>query len=405
MHPTNDQRRLRVLHVGKYYPPHAGGMETHLSTLCQELRRSVDVEVIVASDDGTSIRESVDGVTVTRVRTVWDLAAAPVCPGMARCIRGARADLLHLHLPNPTAILAYFASGQRGPVVASYHSDIVRQKVLARGFAPFLQHFLRRCAAIIVSSQTYLNSSPVLARHRDRCRIIPYGIAVDEFCRPDARRAAAIRQRYGAPLVLSVGRLVYYKGFEHLIRAMRQVAARLLIVGDGPLRRELEHETDALGLAERVAFLGNVPDVHPYYHAAEVFVLPSVARSEAFALVQLEAMASGLPVVNTWIQSGVPFVSRNAQTGLTVPPADPDALADAINLLLADDGLRARCAAAARRRVREEFRLDTMVERTLQVYGEVTAGADRIRAAGGARAARRPPAAPAPASVPVSLSG
>lgn len=379
-----------MLQVGKYYPPHAGGIETHLHTLCGELQRWLEVEVLVASDDGSTAEEVVEGIPVTRVGTVLQLAAAPVCPGMVSRLRQAQVDLVHLHLPNPTAILAYFASGQRGPVVASYHSDIVRQKVLARGFAPFLQHFLRRCAAIIVSSQTYLNSSPVLARHRDRCRIIPYGIAVDEFCRPDARRAAAIRQRYGAPLVLSVGRLVYYKGFEHLIRAMCQVAARLLIVGDGPLRRELEHETDALGLAERVAFLGNVPDVHPYYHAAEVFVLPSVARSEAFALVQLEAMASGLPVVNTWIKSGVPFVSRNAQTGLTVPPEDPDALADAINLLLRDDDLRARCAAAARRRVAQEFRLETMVERTLQVYRGVMAGAERDRVAEGWRVAERP---------------
>ncbi len=365
--------RLRVLHVGKYYPPHAGGIETHLATLCRELRGAVHVEIVVASENGRSVQEAVDGISVTRVGTVLDLAAAPVCPGMVRRIRDAQADLVHIHLPNPTAILAYFASRRNGPLVTTYHSDIVRQRLLARGFAPFLQHFLQRCAAIIVASPNYLKTSAILQPYRDRCRIIPYGISVEDSQQGDPRLSAEIRKRYGPRLLLSVGRLVYYKGFEHLIRAMRQVQACLLIVGDGPLRAALVQETATLGVTDRVVFLGAVADVRPYYQAVDIFVLPSVARSEAFGLVQLEAMASGLPVVNTWLKSGVPFVSPNARTGLTVPPEDPDALADAINLLLDDDDLRARCGAAARRRVQQEFNLQSMVERTLQVYRDVMA--------------------------------
>ncbi|MBI4514609.1 MAG: glycosyltransferase [Deltaproteobacteria bacterium] len=371
--PVNGRRRLRVLHVGKYYPPHAGGIETHLSALCGGLRRLVDVEIMVASEDGTSREEAVDGVPVTRVATMMDVASAPVCPGMVRGIRATQADIIHLHLPNPAAVLAYLASGRNLPLVASYHSDIVRQKVLGRGFAPFLQRFLRRCVAIIVASPNYLDSSPVLQRHRQRCRVIPYGIAGADFRESDERQVDGIRQRYGSPLILSVGRLVYYKGLPYLIRAMGQVGARLLIVGDGPLRAILEQEAAALEVSDRVIFLGPVPDVRPYYHAADVFVLASVARSEAFGIVQLEAMASGVPVVNTWLKSGVPFVSRNGRTGLTVPPEDPDALADAINLLLADKELRARCGAAARRRVQEDFSVETMVERTAQLYREVLA--------------------------------
>ncbi len=106
----------------------------------------------------------------------------------------------------------------------------------------------------------------------------------------------------------------------------------------------------------------------PYYHAADVFALPSVARSEAFGIVQIEAMASGVPVVNTSLDSGVPFVSLHELTGLTVPPADSERLADATNLLLDNPDLRLRLGRAARLRAREEFALATMTSRTMALY-------------------------------------
>lgn len=362
---------LRVLHVGKFYPPHPGGMETHLQALCGELKRSVNVEVVVASDERRSIEEMIDGVRVARLGTLLNLAAAPVCPQMLGRIRDARADIVHIHWPNPAAVLAYLASGHRGRLVFTYHSDIIRQKLLRKPFWPVLRHALNRADAIIVASPNYVNTSPVLRMFRDRCRIIPFGIPLAKFDRADEIEVSKIRGEYGQRIVLGVGRLVYYKGFQYLIRAMKDVTGQLLIVGSGPLHRELEREARACGISERVRFLTNVRDVAPYYHAASVFALPSVARSEAFGIAQLEAMACGKPVVNTDLDSGVPFVSPGGLTGLTVPPANAGALGRAINTLLDDPTLSAEYGRAGRRRVEQEFNLEAMTRRTLQVYNEV----------------------------------
>ena len=363
-------RRLRVLHVGKFYPPHRGGMESHLETLCRELRAEVDVEVLVASDARQTVRETVDGVRVTRIGTAATVASASINPGMARAIRQSAADVVHFHHPNPTGVLSYLASGRRGPLVVTYHSDIVRQRVLGAVFSPILHRFLRGAHAILASSPDYAASSPVLQRHRERVRIIPFGIRAEEFERADAGAVSRLRGENGPRLVLGVGRLVYYKGFEYLVRAIVAVDGKLVILGDGPLRGALEALAAELGVGERVAFPGPVRDLAPWYHAADVFVLPAVARSEAFGIVQLEAMAAGTPVVNTRLQSGVPFVSRDGETGVTVPPADPDALAAALRRLLDDPALRERYGSAARERVRREFSLDRMVADTLAVYRE-----------------------------------
>jgi len=366
-------RRPRVLHVGKFYPPHMGGIETHLQTLCRELNKSVDLRVVVASDDNRKTEEPVEGVEVVRVPTWLTLASTPLCPGMIAEIRRSEADIVHIHLPNPMAVLAYLASGHKGHLVVTYHSDTVRQKVLGALFEPFLHRALRRSSAIIATSPDYRRTSTALARYLDRCEVVPYGIAVEQFERCDPAAVAQLRSRFGDRLVISVGRLVYYKGFEYLIRAMSQVNGRLLIVGDGPLRGKLQELAHGLGLDDKVIFAGEIQNeqVIPYYHAANVFALASVARSEAFGIVQIEAMAVGLPVVNTSLDSGVPFVSLHGETGLTVPPEEPDALAAAINSLLDDPQLRRTFGSAARLRARKEFSLQTMTDRTLALYEAV----------------------------------
>jgi len=369
-------RRLQVLQVGKFYPPHMGGIETHLQDLCRELQKSVDVRVIVASDGHSGIEETVAGVPVSRVPTWLTLASTPLCPEMVARIRAYRGDVLHLHVPNPVAVLAYLASGYRGPVVATYHSDMVRQKILGPLFEPLLHAALRRSAAIITTSPNYLRTSRVLARHRERCHIIPLGIPIESFDHCDPSAVTDIRQRYGDRLIVSVGRLVYYKGFEFLIRAMTRVQGKLLIVGEGPLREKLGVLASELGVAERVVFLGKIDHHHlvACYHAAQVFVMASIVRSEAFGIAQIEAMAAGLPVVNTALDSGVPFVSLHEQTGLTVAPADSTQLAAAINRLLDHPDQRAIFGRAARLRAQQEFAVDVMAARTLSVYDQVTSG-------------------------------
>jgi glycosyltransferase involved in cell wall biosynthesis len=358
----------RVLQIGKFYPPHMGGIETHLENLCLEVRERFDVQVVACNHHpGTDVGER-HGIPVHRLATPFAIANAPVSPGLAAAIRGARPDLVHLHLPHPGGVLGLAASRYRGPVVVTYHSDIVRQRIWSAIFQPILDPLLRRAKAIVVASPNYLESSPVLGRHRERCRVVPLGVRLESFDTVAPAAVARLREHYGPRLVLAVGRLVYYKGFEFLIRAMQRVRGRLLLIGGGPLRGALETQAAEAGVADRVTFIGEVADPAPFYHAAEVFVLPSIARSEAFGIVQLEAMACGTPVVNTSLPSGVPWVSPHMLTGLTVPPADAGALADAITKLLDDADLRARLGTAGRARVNAEFRVETMGDRIMRIY-------------------------------------
>lgn len=362
---------MKILQIGKFYPPHRGGIENHLQILCRQLSRSVDLQVIVSSSNGRSVREAPDGFPVTRLRTAFQLAGAPVCLEMAAKVRQSRADIVHIHLPNPTAILAFFGSGHRGRLVMTYHSDVVRQRVLGTLFQPILNHAMRRSDAVIAASPNYLESSPVLTRFRERCEVIPFGIPLESFEHYDRRKAEEIRLRYGPHILLAVGRLVYYKGFEFLIRAMSQMKAHLLLLGEGPLRPALQRLVQRQGLEHRVTILGDIDDLIPYYRAADVFVLPSISRSEAFGIVQLEAMACRKPVVNTKLNSGVPFVSQDGVSGYTVPPRDSAALAAAINRLLRDPGLRERYGEAARLRVEREFSAEVMTRRMLNLYERV----------------------------------
>jgi glycosyltransferase involved in cell wall biosynthesis len=369
----SERQGLRVLHIGKFYPPHRGGIESHLESLCEGLiQAGVDARVVVANSESRGRREMVHGVNVERLATPFSVAGAPISPRMVQAIRREPADIVHLHLPNPMGALAYLASGHRGRLVVTYHSDVIRQKMLGGLFQPFLDAVLKRSARIICSSPDYIQHSPVLRRYEDRCEVIPLGIQTNPFESNNIERVRGLRATYGSPLILAVGRLVYYKGFEYLIQAMKSIeSGQLLIIGEGPLRGRLERLIRELGLQKRVRLLGEVEDTVPYYQAADVFVLPSIARSEAFGIVQIEAMACGKPVVNTRLDSGVPYVSQDQVTGFTVPPEDSAALARALNDLLKDPELRQNFGRAARLRVADEFTREVMVRRTADLYQRV----------------------------------
>jgi glycosyltransferase involved in cell wall biosynthesis len=286
-------------------------------------------------------------------------------------------DILHLHVPNPAAAAAYLVARGLGKsrLVITHHSDIVRQTRMRRLVRPLMRIAMGRAAAIIATSPDYLASSEELRPYIGKCRIIPYGVDLMRL-EPGANelaRAADLRKQLPGPIVLAVGRLIYYKGFDVAIRAMAKVDATLLLVGEGPLRKSLEDLSDSLGVAAKIRFAGEVHnrDLLPYYLASDVFVFPSVARSEAFGIVQLEAMACRLPIVNTQLDSGVPYASRHLETGLTVPPGDVVALGSALRRLLESPTERKRFGVAGRLRVEREFSSLTMTSRHLDLYTEL----------------------------------
>jgi len=368
---------MRVVQLGKYYYPHTGGIETHLRLLCLNLQSAVDVEAIVFNTGRATLRESAEGIPVTRCGSFATIASSPISPAMVWELSRRKYDVLHLHAPNPFAAAAYLASRKpHHALVVSHHSDIVRQARLKQLVNPFMRRVLDRADAILVASPNYLATSKELEPFRAKCHVIPYGIALEELA-PDAEAlaaAATIRAQHPGPIVLSVGRLVYYKGFDVAIEAMQDTPATLLIVGEGPLRASLEAKARSVHVDGRVVFVGEIHtrSLLPYYLAADVFVLASVARSEAFGIVQLEAMACQVPVVNTALDSGVSFASRHGDSGLTVPPGDARALGMAIRQLLADEDLRKRYGKRGRTRVEAEFSIGPMSAAILSIYRYVS---------------------------------
>ncbi len=364
---------MRVLHVGKYYPPHRGGMEAYLRQLAIHQSRTMDVEVIVANNEANTRSECADGVTVTRLARFGVLASMPITPTMPWYLNSRSTDIVHLHTPNPGGALALFLSGNFAKLIVTHHSDTLGRRYLRRITDPFVGWAMERADKVIVTSERYLQSSEELQPYREKCVVVPLGIDFTAFEDGDAEANARGSEEYGKRIILAVGRLVPYKGFDYLIQSMKDINGTLLLVGAGPLRDDLISFIGECGVQAKVRLITNADDtmMRLFYRMASVFVMPSTTRAEAFGIVQLEAMASGIPVVNTDIPSGVPGVSVHGQTGFTVSPRDPNALAEAINILLKDDALRKSFGLAGRQRVREKFSVGGMIEKTLKIYQEI----------------------------------
>lgn len=356
--------KLRLLQVNKAYFPHLGGVESIVKQVAEGLngRDRCEVEVLACGDSRRSHEELLNGVRVERAATFGRMMSMPLSVDFFPRFRrmAARADAILLHHPFPLGFMAARILARDRPILVWYHSDIVRQRVSAALLAPLWNSVLGAARRIFVSSRRLLASSAILPRFTAKCAVVPFGVDHRRFAAaPSVVRAAAeIRARYGAPLLLTVGRLIYYKGFEFLIEAMRRLNARLLIVGTGPLEHNLIELAKRLGVAERIHIIQPAADLLPYYHACDVFILPSIAASEAFGLVQMEAMACAKPVVNTALPTAVPEVSLHNETGLTVPPADFASLANAIGRLLGDDALRRRFGENARARIESHYGID-----------------------------------------------
>jgi rhamnosyl/mannosyltransferase len=371
MAQTEEGYAARVLHLGKYYPPHMGGMETHLQALVRGISGKYSIEVLVANDHVCRQVEHLDGSMIRRVPTFGTLASMPVTPTLPYEFWRSHADLVHIHTPNPGAAFSLAVSGYRGPLIITHHSDTLGRRQLSCLTAPFIRHVMTRADAIIVTSQRYLDSSNELVPYARKCHIIPLGIGEEAFRTPRAVDVQDIQEKFGPHIVLAVGRLVEYKGFPYLIRAIKQLDANLVIIGTGPEASALQSLANDLNIQSRVHFVGRVIELAPYFAAAEIFAFPSISRAEAFGMVQLEAMAAGLPVVNTDIQSAVPEISIHGQTGWTVPPGDSEALANALQSLLENNELRQHMGEAARTRAMTKYGVEQINERTMELYEAV----------------------------------
>ena len=371
---------LKVLQVYKdYYPPVVGGVEGHINLLANGLKdRGIKVEVLVSNTRAKLETEDINGIRVVKVPQLGRFASAPLNPGLPSWVRrlGKDADIIHFHFPNPTGEIASLLAGAGNKIVVTYHSDIIRQARLARLYSPLLNRFLKSSDVIIATSPNYVQSSDVLRQFRDKCRVIPFGINLERFALNSdiSRKARSIRRKYKGPMALFIGKFRYYKGLYVLLEAMKRVQGILLLVGIGPMERDLKKQVNADDeLRNKVFFLGELSDedIVNHLHACDVFVFPSIFRSEAFGIVLLEAMACGKPLVSTELGTGTSFVNQHQETGLVVPPNDSKALAGAINYLFVNPEVRARFGKAARERVEKYFCLDNMVEDIIRTYQDI----------------------------------
>ena len=326
----------------------------------------------VAAVAGPARSDVVEGVRVSRVRSYGTLLSQPLALGLPSLVRSSAADVVHLHHPNPLGDLAVL-TGPRRPLVITQHSDVVRQRVLWPLYGPLVRAAVARARFVAIGSEQLLRTSRELRGFEAKARIIPFGIDASRFARTPsvAGRAAALREAWGGgPIVLAVGRMVGYKGFDVLLRAARTLAATVVLVGSGPSEAALR-----AAAGPNVVFAGRVSDedLPACYHAADVFCLPSVTIAEAFGMVLLEAMACGVPLVTTALPTGVSAVNRDGTTGLIVPPGNAGALGEALTALLGDDARRTAMGRAGRRVLEEEYTAALMGERYLSLYREALA--------------------------------
>ena len=325
-----------------------------------------------------------DGVTVHRVATPAILWSQPMAPGYVRAARW-KADVVYLHRPHPLADVTAFLTRPRGLIVF-HHSDVQRQRALRPLYRPLAHAVVRRAVATVVGAQANLNHAKDLGPVGiAKARVIPFGVDAERFCPVSPSEKPRVFQSIAGPVGLFVGRLVSYKGLDVLLRAVAGTTLQVVIVGEGPLRDELDASIRRLRIGDQVRLVGGVSEetLPSYYQSADYLLLPSTTPAEMFGVTMVEAMACGKPVISTAVPSGMREVNVADVTGLEVAPADDRALRLAMERLVGDAALREQLGAAGRRRVEERFTLEAMVAAHLDLCREIAgvSGASVARAA------------------------
>lgn len=372
-----NKKALKVLQLGKFYPM-GGGVEKVMYDLTLGLsERGIDCDMLcAAADEGGSRTLMLNKHARLMCRNTWaKVAATMIAPSMLPVLASIcrKYDIIHVHHPDPMACLALWCSGYRGRVILHWHADIQKQKTLLRLYRPLQDWLLRRAEIVVGTSPVYLAESPYLKEVQGKAVCLPIGV---EQMHPDPQVVETVRRRYaGKKIVFSLGRLVHYKGYCFLVDATRYLDESyvILIGGTGKLKGELQAQIDAQGLQERVKLLGRISDeqLPSYYGACDIFCLSSVQKTEAFGIVQIEAMSCGKPVVATNIpQSGVAWVNAHGISGINVTPGNAKELAEAIKFLTEDKKTYKVYSENAEKRYKEFFTKENMVKQCLKIYRE-----------------------------------
>lgn len=375
---------MKVLHVYRtYFPDPPGGLQEAIRQICRAVQATgIESTVFTLSPDPLPGELSFPEARVVRCRS-WAAPASCDLGGPGALLRFAQlareADVVHYLFPWPFGDVLHQLVRPARPAVLTYISDIVRQRRLGGLYAPLMWKTLRDARAIVANSPSYARTSPVLSAPdvRGKVRIIPLGIDERSYPRPDETFVERLGMEKSTPFFLFIGVLRYYKGLHGLIRAAQKIGAPIVIAGTGPEDAALRDTARALG-ADNVIFAGQVSDAAKValLQGCRALVLPSHLRSEAFGMVLVEAAMFGKPMISCEIGTGTSFVNADDETGFVVQPDDPEALAGAMNRLLADEALAARMGVSARRRYERLFSGVSLGREYSALFREVAGQAD-----------------------------
>lgn len=372
--------KLKILQVAKWCSPYIGGIERIVEDIVESLKQRTKMMLLVCADGKkTTFETRDDGVEVVRAGSIAKLCSMPISIKYLDWFRklSTDADVIQFHAPFPLSDLALFLfHHNRAATAVWWHSDVVRQKKLLMFYKPLMNWFLEHVDRIYVASDAIVHQSEHLGKYIDKIEVIPFGI--DERIYKDSSSLKPILTKKlidkKNKKILFVGRLVYYKGVEVLIDAFEGIeGAELFIVGEGELRKTLEGVAKCSEQSDRIHFIGSLSEaeLQAAYNDCDIFVLPSISRSECFGLVQMEAMAYGKPVINTRLDTAVPEVSLDGVSGITVTPESVEELHDAIEKLCKDDKLRKLYGKAAKKRIHQHFSLEAMGDKLFSSYSEL----------------------------------
>jgi len=371
---------MRILQIGKFYPVR-GGVEKVMYDLMVGLSgRNIRCDMLctVTEKQKPGVIKLNEHARLMCMSTWMKLSATMISPAMIFKLRKIKHkyNIIHIHHPDPMACLALFLSGYKEKVVLHWHSDILKQQMLLKLYQPLQRWLIRRANMIVGTTPVYVSQSPFLGKVQDKITSLPIGI--DEL-HAEPAMVAQIREQYaGKKIIYSLGRLVEYKGYEYLIEAAQYLddTYMILIGGEGHLKQKLQQQIKEQGVSEKVALLGFIPDEQTtaaYFMACDVFCLSSIWKTEAFGIVQIEAMSCGKPVVATNIEgSGVSWVNVDGVTGYNVEPQNAKALALAIQKIVSDVQHYTELSLAARQRYESLFTQEIMIDKCVKLYHELT---------------------------------
>ena len=372
---------MKVLHVFKtYYPDSFGGIEQVIRQLSNATEaHGVTNSVFTLSRQANVTPILHDGATtVIRAPVDFELASTPMSLRAIAAFRraAAAADLIHYHYPWPFGDLLHLIAGQRTPALLTYHSDVVRQRLLMPVYQPLMRRFFASMRALVPTSPNYLQSSTLLQDYREKCHVIPIGLDASSYPQPTPARLQYWRRQVGDGFFLFVGVLRYYKGLHILLDACAGSSSRVVILGAGPVEADLKQQAAHLQL-KNVDFLGAVSDEDKValLQLCRGVVFPSHLRAEAFGVTLLEGAMFGKPLISSEISTGSSYVNLDGVTGIVVEPDDAAALRQAMLSLDRDAALAARLGQAARNRFESLFTSAQMAKGYFALYQKILQGA------------------------------